>query len=51
MTNAPTPTENSNKQRDNIKNATKASIAQRLRTDLRRSVGVTAATQLVWLTV
>ena len=28
----------------------KSSIKQRLRTDLRRSVGVTTATQLVWLT-
>ena len=31
------------------KNATKTSITQRLRTDLGRSVGVTIATQLVWL--
>ena len=29
--------------------ATKRSITQRLRTDLGRSVGVTTATQLVWL--
>ena len=28
----------------------KSSITQRLRTDLGRSVGVTTATQLVWLT-
>ena len=28
----------------------KRSIKQRLRTDLGRSVGVTTATQLVWLT-
>ena len=28
----------------------KSSIKQRLRTDLGRSVGVTTATQLVWLT-
>ena len=32
------------------KNATKKSITQRLRTDEGRSVGVTIATQLVWLT-
>ena len=31
-------------------NATKSSSTQRLRTDLGRSVGVTTATQLVWLT-
>ena len=31
------------------KNATKTSIAQRLRTDLRRAVGVTTAIKLVWL--
>ena len=37
-------------QSDNKNNATKSSIKQRLRTDLRRSVGVTTATQLVWLT-
>ena len=35
---------------DNTNNATKSSIKQRLRTDLGRSVGVTQATQLVWLT-
>ena len=35
---------------DNTNNATKSSIKQRLRTDLGRSVGVTIATQLVWLT-
>ena len=28
----------------------KSSIKQQLRTDLKRSVGVTTATQLVWLT-
>ena len=49
MTNAPTLTEKSKKQRDNIKNATKTSITQQLRTDLGRSVRVTAVTQLVWL--
>ena len=50
MTKAPTPTEMSNGQGDNMNNATKSSIKQRLRTDLGRSVGVTTATQLVWLT-
>ena len=39
----------------NVKRATqttpqKSSIKQRLRTDLGRSVGVTTATQLMWLT-
>ena len=51
MTKAPTPTEMSKGQSDNTNNATKNSIKQRLRTDLGRSVGVTTATQLVWLTV
>ena len=37
-------------QTDNTNNVTKNSIKQRLRTDLGRSVGVTTATQLVWLT-
>ena len=32
------------------KNATKNSITQQLRTNSRRSVGITTATQLVWLT-
>ena len=41
MKNAPTLTEKSKKQRDNIKNAIKTSITQRLRTDLGRSVEVT----------
>ena len=50
MTKAPTPTEKSKGQSDNINNATKSSIKQLLRTDLGRSVGVTTATQLVWLT-
>ena len=40
------PTEKSKTQRDNTKNATKTSIAQRLQTDLGRSVGVETATQL-----
>ena len=45
----PTPTEQSKKQRDNIKTPPKTLITQLLRTDLGRSVGVTAVTQLVWL--
>ena len=50
MTKAPTPTEMSKGQSDNTNKATKCLIKQRLRTDLGRSVGVTTATQLVWLT-
>ena len=50
MTKTPTPTEMSKGQSDNTNNATKKSIKRRLRTDLGRSVGVTRATQLVWLT-
>ena len=50
MTKAPKPTEMSKGQSDNTNNATKRSITQRLRTDLWRSVVVTTATQLVWLT-
>ena len=49
MTKAPTPTEKSKKQRETTKTPPKTSITQRLRTDLGRSVGVTIATQLVWL--
>ena len=49
MTNAPSLTEKSEKQRDNMKTPPKTSITQRLRTELRRSVGVTAVTPLVWL--
>ena len=49
MTKTPTPTEQSKKQRDNIKTPPKTFITQLLRTDLGRSVGVTAVTQLVWL--
>ena len=41
MTKAPTPTEKSKKQRNNIKTPPKISITQRLRTDLGRSAGVT----------
>ena len=50
MTKAHTPTEMSKGQIDNTNNATKSLIKQRLRTDFGRSVGVTTATQLVWLT-
>ena len=50
MTKAPSPTEMWKEQSDNTNNATKSSITQRLRTDLWWSVGVTTATQLVWLT-
>ena len=39
MTKAPTPTEKSKKQRDNIRNATKTSITQRLRTGLEKGTG------------
>ena len=49
MTKAPTPKEESKKQRDNTKTPTKTSITQRLRTDLGRSVGATTITQLVCL--
>ena len=49
VTKTPTPTEQSKKQRDNIKTPPKTFITQLLRTDLGRSVGVTAVTQLVWL--
>ena len=50
MTKAPTPTEMSQGQSDNINNAKESSIKQQLRTDLGWSVGVVTATQLVWLT-
>ena len=49
MTKAPTPTEISKKQHDNIKTLPKTLITQWLRTDLRRSVDVTAVTPLLWL--
>ena len=45
---APTPA-GKLKKSDNTKRPLKTSITQRLRTDLGRSVGVTTATQLVWL--
>ena len=45
---APIPTENQKrKQSDNTKTQRKTSITKRLRTDLRRSVGVTADTKLM----
>ena len=49
MPKAPTSTKNSKKQHDNTKSPPKTSIARRLRTDLGGSVGVSTATQLVWL--
>ena len=49
MTKAPTPTEKSKKQHENTKTPPKTSISQQLQTDLGRSVGVTTATQLLWL--
>ena len=49
MKKAPKPTENSEKQRDNTKTLPKTSITQQFRADLGRSVGVTIATQLMWL--
>ena len=49
MTNAPTPTDMSKGQNDNTYNATKSLITQRFQTDLGGLVGVTTATQLVWL--
>ena len=51
MPKAPALTEMSKGQSDNTNNATKSSFTQRLWTDLGRSVGVTTATQPVWLTV
>ena len=50
MTKALTPTEMSKGQMTTQTTPQKSSIKQRLRTDLGRSVGVTKATQLVWLT-
>ena len=50
MTKALIPTEMSNGQSDNIKTPPKSSITQRLRTDFGRSIAVTTANQLVWLT-
>ena len=50
MTKAPTPTEMSKGKMTTQTTPQKSSITQRLRTDLGRPVGVTMATQLVWLT-
>ena len=50
MTKAPTPTEMSKGQVTTQTTPQKNSIKQPLRTDLGRSVGVTKATQLAWLT-
>ena len=50
MTKAPTPTEMSIGQVTTQTLPQKSSIKQRLRADLGLSVGVTKATQLVWLT-
>ena len=49
VTKTPTPTEQSKKQRDNIKTPPKTLNTKLLRTDLGRSIGVIAVTQLVWL--
>ena len=50
MTKTHTPTEMSKRQSDTTNNATNSSITQRLLTDLGRSVGVTTAYQMAWLT-
>ena len=50
MTKAPTPTEMSKGQVTTQTTPQKSLINQLLRTDLGRSVGVTKANQLVWLT-
>ena len=49
MIKTPTPTEKSKKQPYNTKSQPTTSITQQLRTDLGRSIGVTTATELVWL--
>ena len=49
MTKAHTPPEKSKKQHDNTKPPPKTLITQRLRTDLRRSVGGNNSHQLAWL--
>ena len=49
MTKVLTQKENSKKQSDKTKTPQQTAITQRLRADLGRSVGVTIATQLVWL--
>ena len=50
MTKAPTPSEMSKGQSENKNNARKKFDYTTLRTDIGRSVGVTTATQLVFLT-
>ena len=50
MTKALISAEMSNGQSDNTKTPPKTSITRRLRPDLGRSVGLTTATKLVWLT-
>ena len=50
MTKVPTPAEMSKGKVTTQTTPQKSSIKQRLRTYLERSVGVTTATQLVWLT-
>ena len=50
MTKTPTSSEMSKGKVTTQTTPHKSSITQRLRTDLGRSVGVTTATQLVWLT-
>ena len=45
----PVPTENLIQPIDTTKSSTKGSIAQRLLTNLGRSVGETSTTKLVWL--
>ena len=47
---SPYTSRNVKRANDNTNNVTKNSITQRFRTDLGRSVGVTTASQLVWLT-
>ena len=49
MTQFPTPTEKSRKQRDNTNTQPKTSITQRLWTGLGQTVGGTTTTQLVRL--
>ena len=51
MTKALIPTEMWNVQSDNTKTPPKSSITRWLRTELGRLVGVTTATQLMWLTI
>ena len=48
MTKAPTPTDKAKKQHENTKIPPKSSITERLRTDLRRSVGVKMNNEKAW---